>query len=131
MLVAAVDGLSGFPDTIAAVFPKIEVQLCIVHMVHNSLKFVSFKNWKSIIDDLKKIYSASSEESAVDELKEFSAKQDTRYLMIFRYWKSKGARPSIVYPILTTTQVSIHAPAGGATGTSVDQLTSSVGDQGK
>lgn len=65
ILLTAVDGLSGFPEAIAAVFPKTEVQLCIVHMVRNSLKFVPFKDRKAIANDLKKIYSAPSEEVAV------------------------------------------------------------------
>ena len=68
------DGLSGFPEAIATEFPKTEVQQCIVHMVRNSLKFVPFKDRKAIAGDLKKIYSAPSEEVAVDELEMFSAK---------------------------------------------------------
>ena len=72
ILLTAVDGLSGFPEAIAAVFPKTEVQLCIVHMVRNSLKFVPFKDRKAIAADLKKIYSAPSEEGAVDELETYT-----------------------------------------------------------
>lgn len=87
VLIAAVDGLSGFPETIAAVFPKTEVQLCIVHMVRNSLKFVPFKDRKAIAADLRKIYSAPSEEMAVDELESFSKRWDSRYPMISRSWK--------------------------------------------
>lgn len=60
-LVAAVDGLCGFPEAIAAVYPKAEVQRCIVDMVRNSLKFMPFKDRKAIATDLKKIYSAASE----------------------------------------------------------------------
>lgn len=89
VLIAAVDGLTGFPEAIAAVFPKTEVQLCIVHMVRNSLKFVPFKDRKAIAADLKKIYTAPSEEVAVDELEAFSNRWDSRYPMISRSWKSK------------------------------------------
>ena len=89
VLVAAVDGLSGFPEAIAAVFPKTEVQLCIVHMVRNSLKFVPFKDRKAIAADLKKIYGAASEEAAVDELEAFSARWDSKYPMISRSWKTR------------------------------------------
>jgi len=91
ILLTAVDGLSGFPEAIAAVFPKTEVQLCIVHMVRNSLKFVPFKDRKAIAADLKKIYSAPSEEVAADELETFSTKWDARYPMISRSWKSRWA----------------------------------------
>lgn len=89
VLVAAVDGLSGFPEAIAAVYPKTEVQLCIVHMVRNSLKFVPFKDRKAIAADLKKIYGAASEEAAVDELEAFSARWDSKYPMISRSWKTR------------------------------------------
>jgi len=89
VLIAAVDGLTGFPEAIAAVFPKTEVQLCIVHMVRNSLKFVPFKDRKAIAADLRKIYTAPSEEVAVDELEAFSNRWDLRYPMISRSWKSK------------------------------------------
>ncbi len=89
VLVAAVDRLTGFPEAIAAVFPKTEVQLCIVHMVRNSLKFVPFKDRKAIAADLRKIYTAPSEEMAVDELEGFSKRWDSRYPMISRSWKSK------------------------------------------
>ena len=88
VLIAAVDGLTGFPEAIAAVFPKTEVQLCIVHMVRNSLKFVPFGP-KAIAAGLRKIYTAPSEEMAVDELEAFSNRWDPRYPMISRSWKSK------------------------------------------
>ncbi len=89
VLISAVDGLTGFPEAIAAVFPKTEVQLCIVHMVRNSLKFVPFRDRKAIAADLRKVYTAPSEEMAVDELEAFSKRWDSRYPMISRSWKSK------------------------------------------
>jgi transposase-like protein len=58
ILLAAVDGLTGFPDAIAAVFPKTEVQLCIVHMVRNPVRFVPYKDRKAVIAGLKSIYPA-------------------------------------------------------------------------
>jgi len=110
ILLTAVDGLSGFPEAIAAVFPKTEVQLCIVHMVRNSLKFVPFKDRKAIAADLKKIYSSPSEEVAVDELETFSAKWDARYPMISRSWKSRWAEltpffkfPATIRKVIYTT----------------------------
>jgi putative transposase len=70
--VACVDGLKGFPEAINAVFPKTIVQLCIVHMVRNSTKYVSYKDLKSVTADLKKIYSAISETDGLRELQNFS-----------------------------------------------------------
>ena len=64
IFIACVDGLKGFPDAINAVFPKTEIQLCIVHMVRNSLKFVSWKDRKAVADDLKEIYRPATVELA-------------------------------------------------------------------
>src|SRR5699024_3234163 len=61
ILIACVDGLSGFPQAIEAAFPETRIQLCIVHMVRNSLKYVSWKDYKAVTRDLKKIYQAPTE----------------------------------------------------------------------
>ena len=58
ILIACMDGLTGFPDAVRAVYPDTRVQLCIIHMVRNSTKFVSYKDLKEVCADLKKIYSA-------------------------------------------------------------------------
>ena len=71
IFIACIDGLKGLPDAILAAFPKTEIQLCIVHMVRNSLKFVSYKYEKEFIADLQKIYRAPSEEIAKSELDSF------------------------------------------------------------
>jgi transposase-like protein len=89
ILLAAVDGLTGFPDAIAAVFPKTEVQLCIVHMVRNSVRFVPYKDRKAITADLKKIYLAPSAELAAAALEEFAAAWDARYPMIAKSWRAR------------------------------------------
>jgi putative transposase len=62
--IACVDGLKGFPEAIEAIFPKTEVQLCVVHMIRNSLWYVSWKDRKVLASDLKSVYHASSEEEA-------------------------------------------------------------------
>jgi len=89
ILIAAVDGLTGFPEAINAVFPQTEVQLCIVHMVRNSLKFVPYKDRKTVASDLKKIYLSPSEETARAALDAFAEKWDSKYPMIARSWRSK------------------------------------------
>jgi len=89
ILIAAVDGLTGFPDAINAVFPKTEVQLCIVHMVRNSVKYISYKDRKAVTSDLKEIYLAPSEEAACNALDRFGEKWDGKYPTISRSWRSR------------------------------------------
>jgi putative transposase len=89
ILIAAVDGLTGFPEAINTVFPKVEVQLCIVHMVRNALKFVPYKDRKTVAVDLKSIYLSPSEETASVALDAFAEKWDGKYPMISRSWRSR------------------------------------------
>ena len=86
IFIACVDGLSGFPDAITTVYPKAKVQLCIVHMVRNSLKYVSYKDRKEAAKDLKKIYTSVTEDEAKRELERFAEKWDSRYASISRMW---------------------------------------------
>lgn len=86
IFVACVDGLKGFPEAIEAVFPKTKTQLCIVHMVRNSLRFVSWKDKKEVSADLKRIYSATTVEEAEIYLNEFSDKWDKQFPSISRSW---------------------------------------------
>ncbi|CAC9486502.1 Mobile element protein [uncultured Gammaproteobacteria bacterium] len=71
ILIACVDGLTGFPEAINAVFPQTDVQLCIVHMVRNSLKYVGYKDRKQVASSLKQIYQSISEDEALLALDEF------------------------------------------------------------
>jgi len=87
ILIACVDGLKGFPDAINAVYPQTQIQLCIVHMVRNSVKYVPWKDYKAVAADLKRIYQASTEESAMQSLNEFSDKWDDKYPQISRSWR--------------------------------------------
>lgn len=86
MFIACVDGLSGFPEAIEASFPQALTQLCIVHMVRNSLKFVPWKERKQVAKDLKSIYQAATLEEAEQELVQFSDKWDGKYPMISKSW---------------------------------------------
>jgi len=87
ILIASVDGLKGFPDAIESVFPQTEIQLCIVHMVRNSLKYVSWKDRKQLAADLKAIYKAATEDAGQEELSRFSEKWDPKYPMISKSWE--------------------------------------------
>ncbi len=86
ILIACVDGLTGFPQAIEAVYPQTRIQLCIVHMVRNSLKYVSWKDYKAVTADLKKIYRASTEAEARAELEAFAATWDAQYPQISKSW---------------------------------------------
>ncbi len=100
MLIACVDGLKGFPEAIESVFPKTQVQVCIVHMVRNSMKFVSWKDRKKAVSDLKKVYQAPTEEQAQAALTEFEGTWGERYPMIGKSWRNNWTRlrPFFAYP---------------------------------
>ncbi|GJL82633.1 MAG: IS256 family transposase [marine bacterium B5-7] len=88
ILIACVDGLKGFPDAISTVFPQTQIQLCLVHMVRNSLKYVSWKDYKPVTADLKQIYRSVTEEDALLALDAFADRWDEQYPMISRSWRS-------------------------------------------
>lgn len=88
ILIACVDGLKGFPDAINTVYPDTQIQLCIVHMVRNSMKFVPWKDYKVIAKDLKQIYQSVTEEEALMALDSFSEKWDEKYPQISRSWRA-------------------------------------------
>lgn len=97
ILVACVDGLKGFPDAINAIYPEAVVQLCIVHMVRNSLKYVSHKNMKEVAFDLRKIYQSPTLEAGENELEEFAYKWDSSYLSISKSWRNHWANISTLF----------------------------------
>jgi putative transposase len=88
MLIACVDGLKGFPEAINATFPDAKVQLCLVHMVRHSLKFVPWKDYKAVTSDLKRIYQSMTEQEASLELDNFADKWDEKYPQISKSWRS-------------------------------------------
>ena len=92
VFIACVDGLKGFPDAIEAVFPKAMVQLCIVHLVRNSLEFVSWKQRKQVAADLRVIYTAPTAQAAELGLAEFAAKWDKSHPTISQIWRRNWAR---------------------------------------
>ena len=87
ILIACMDGLTGFPDAVKAVFPNTHIQHCIVHMIRNSTKFVSYKDLKAVCRDLKEIYSAINAESGHEALEEFGKKWNNKYPMIQVSWE--------------------------------------------
>lgn len=91
IFIACVDGLTGFPDAINTVFPKTKIQLCIVHLVRNSLRYVPYKDMKAVAGDLKTVYRAVSVEQAEEALLAFGEKWDIKYPAISRSWHKNWA----------------------------------------
>lgn len=97
ILIASVDGLTGFPDAIETIFPKTEVQLCIVHQIRNSLKYVSWKHQKAFMKDLKLVYRAVSKEAAETALDDLEATWGEKYPIVIRSWRKKWDNLSIYF----------------------------------
>jgi putative transposase len=89
ILIACVDGLKGFPEAIGSLFENTTVQLCIVHMIRNSLKYVSWKERKAVARDLRAIYTAPTAEAAEAALAAFSARWDSRFPSISQSWRAR------------------------------------------
>jgi len=100
ILIACVDGLTGLDDALVAAFPDVMVQTCIVHMVRNSTKFVSFKERKELCADLKTIYRAIDEQEALENLDAFCLKWDKKYSMIGKSWRQNWDKiiPMFLFP---------------------------------
>ncbi|WP_211437318.1 transposase, partial [Campylobacter sp. RM16191] len=87
ILIACMDGLTGFPEAVKAVFEDTHIQHCIVHMVRSSTKFVSYKDLKAVCKDLKEVYSAINEKAGAKALEDFGKKWDEKYPMIKAAWQ--------------------------------------------
>jgi len=100
IFIACVDGLKGFPEAIETIFPRTQVQLCLVHMVRHSLKYVSWKQRKEVAADLKTIYQAATAEQAEMNLTEFEVKWDKTHPSIGQSWRRNWERiiPFFAYP---------------------------------
>ncbi len=88
ILIACVDGLKGFPEAINTVYSDTHIQLCIVHMVRNAMKFVPYKDYKAIAADLKKIYQSTTEDEALLCLDQFAECWDEKYPQISKSWRT-------------------------------------------
>lgn len=100
IVIACVDGLTGFPDAIETVYPYAKVQLCIVHMIRSSLRYVSWKDRKALVGDLKTIYAAATLDEAEMALTTFSEKWDEKYPSVSKSWLSRweNITPFFDYP---------------------------------
>jgi len=91
VLMVVCDGLKGLPEAIAAVWPQAVTQACIVHLLRNSFRYASKRDWAAIAKDLKPIYTAASEAEALERFAEFSGKWEKRYPAIIRLWENAWA----------------------------------------
>jgi len=97
ILIACVDGLKGFPEAINEIYPKTEIQLCVIHMIRNSLKYVGSKYQKEFMSDLKRVYKAPSLENAEFELNKLDEKWGKKYPLGVRPWKANWANASTYF----------------------------------
>lgn len=97
ILIACVDGLRGFPDAISAAYPQAQIQLCIVHMVRNSMKYVPWKDYKAVTADLKRIYQSVTEEEALRALDDFERAWGEKYPHIGRSWRNHWPNLSTLF----------------------------------
>ena len=82
------DGLKGLPDAIKTVFPNVTIQTCIIHQIRNSIKYIASKDQKEFINDLKCVYKASCEETALDELQNLENKWGKKYAVVISSWEN-------------------------------------------
>lgn len=97
ILISCVDGLAGFPEAIGAVFPETEIQHCVIHQIRNSTRFVSYKDLKALMADLKRVYAAPTEETAHLELERFGEIWDGKYPKIYKSWSEHWATLSTYF----------------------------------
>jgi putative transposase len=97
ILIACVDGLKGFPEAIAATFPQTQVQLCIVHQIRNSLRYVGAKHQKEFMADLKTVYRAPNRDTAEAALEQLAEKWGDKYPLVIRSWQEKWENLAVYF----------------------------------
>ena len=91
------DGLTGFPEAIATIYPDTEVQQCVIHQIRNSMKYVASKHQKEFMADLKPVYRAVSKEAAEMELDRLESKWGQQYPIVRRSWRNKWENLSVYF----------------------------------
>ena len=97
VLIACTDNLKGFSEAILSIFPRAEVQSCIVHQIRNSVKYVSYKNQKEFIQDLKQVYKAPNKETAEQALEKLAEKWGKKYPIVIRSWQDNWDKLSTYF----------------------------------
>ncbi len=97
IFITCVDGLKGFPEAIESVFPRAEVQLCIIHQIRNSLRYISYKHQKEFMKDLKLVYKATTQDAAKMQLDKLDEKWGQKYALVTNSWKNNWPRLSTYF----------------------------------
>ena len=97
IMIASIDWLKWFPEAIKAVYPKVEIQLCIIHQIRNSCKYISRKDIKEFTTDLKTVYKAIDEKTALENLDKLEQKWWKSYSYVFKSWKDNWAELSTMF----------------------------------
>ena len=112
ILIACIDGLKGFPEAISTIFPKTEVQLCIIHQIRNTLKYIASKDKKAFMKQLKTVYSAPTEEAALENLDILDETWGKKYSLALKSWKQNWEHlatffkyPEEIRKVIYTTNV--------------------------
>ena len=116
ILICCVDNLAGFSDAISACFPETEIQKCIVHQIRNSIRYVSYKDTKKLLKDLKPVYTATTEQAGLEALDEFESIWSERYPLVVQSWHNNWAElatffkypPEIRKIIYTTNMIESY-----------------------
>ena len=108
ILIASVDGLTGFPEAIATIFPKTEVQLCIIHQIRNSMKYAASKNQKAFMVDLKCVYRATTQNAAEQALDDLETKWGQQYPLVIKSWRSKWENLSAYFKYPENVRKAIY-----------------------
>ncbi|MCI0446457.1 IS256 family transposase [bacterium] len=97
ILIACVDGLKGFPEAIATVFPQTEIQLCIIHLIRNTLKYIASKDQKAFMKELRAVYTAPTEEAAVLALDQLENAWGKKYPLSIKTWRNNWMNASVFF----------------------------------
>lgn len=108
ILIACVDGLKGFPEAIASIYPDTEVQLCIIHQIRNSIKYVASKNQKIFMADLKTVYKAATLNAAEIALDDLEGKWGKQYPVVIKSWRSKWDNLSVYFKYPEDVRTAIY-----------------------
>ena len=108
ILIACVDGLTGFPEAIASIYPETETQLCVIHQIRNSMKYVASKHQKAFMADLKPVYRAATKLEAEIALDELEAKWGTQYPIVITSWRKKWDNLSLYFQYPESIRKAIY-----------------------
>jgi putative transposase len=108
ILIACVDGLKGFPEAIETIYPQTEVQLCVIHQIRNSMKYVASKHQKAFMADLKCVYKAATLNAAEMALDELETKWGDKYPVVIKSWRNKWALLSVYFKYPDYVRTAIY-----------------------